>query len=124
MALILQIALGGAMGAVGRYGLGLGATRLMGAGFPFGTLIINILGSFAMGVAFVLLMEKGDSRYAPFFMTGLLGGFTTFSAFSLDVLKMVEQNHLPQAALYVCASVLVTICAVFVGVWLTRGLGA
>lgn len=122
MSVILQVALGGAIGAAGRYTVGLWSVRQFGAGFPTGTLIVNVLGSFIIGLVFVLMMERGAGRYAPFVITGVLGGFTTFSTFSLDVIKLFERNDFAQAALYVCASLVLSISAVFVGIWLARGL--
>ena len=80
---IIQVAIGGAIGAVGRYLTGVAAVRVMGHGYPWGTLTVNIVGSFLMGVLIIVLMGKdGGVRMAPLFMTGMLGGFTTFSAFS------------------------------------------
>lgn len=122
---ILQVALGGAIGATGRYLTGVAAVRVMGAGYPWGTLTVNVVGSFVMGVVFVLLMSKdGGMRIAPLLMTGMLGGFTTFSAFSLDALKMVERGQVGQAALYVVASVGLSLLAIFLGVMIARGIWA
>jgi len=84
MPVLVQIALGGALGATGRYVVVQLATRLTSAGFPVGTLTVNVLGSFAMGVAVIVLLGRDDpgaGRWAPLLMTGFLGGFTTFSAF-------------------------------------------
>ena len=80
----LSVALGGAIGATLRWLTGQLTLRAMGPGFPWGTVAVNLLGSFLMGVMVVVLAEKGGNRAAPFLMTGVLGGFTTFSAFSLD----------------------------------------
>ncbi|WHZ35547.1 fluoride efflux transporter CrcB [Sagittula sp. MA-2] len=117
---LLQVALGGALGASARYMTGLGMARLMGKGFPWGTLTVNIVGSFAMGVLVVVLAHLGGNRLAPLLMTGVLGGFTTFSAFSLDAVTLYERGQLGIAALYVGASVVVSIAALFAGLLLAR----
>ena len=111
--MLLQVAIGGAIGSVLRFG----ANSLAGA--PLATVIVNALGSFAMGVLFVML----PIRLAPLFMTGVLGGFTTFSAFSLDALRLYQSGQTAQAALYVAASVLLSLLAVAAGAALAqRGL--
>ncbi|UYV36349.1 fluoride efflux transporter CrcB [Rhodobacteraceae bacterium D3-12] len=122
---LLQVALGGALGASARYLTSVGAMRLMGPGFPWGTLAVNVIGSFLMGVLVVALAHKDASlRYAPFLMTGLLGGFTTFSAFSLDALTLYERGDLALAGLYVAASVLLSLAAIALALILTRGVYA
>ena len=111
---ILQAALGGAVGA---------ALRFVIAGavvFPLGTLVVNVVGSFLMGLAFVLLAERGLDRAIPFVMAGLLGGFTTFSAFSLDVLKLFEAGRIGAAGGYVAGSVLLSVLALLAAVALAR----
>ena len=85
---LIWIAVGGAFGAVARYIVGLFVV------FPFGTLTVNIFGSFVMGLLFIYLNYKGLDRWQPFLLIGLLGGFTTFSAFSLDTLKLYEDGRL------------------------------
>ena len=117
---LLQVALGGAIGASGRYLTGVAAVRLLGHGFPWGTLIVNVIGSFLMGVLVVVMAQKFGTRFAPFLMTGLLGGFTTFSAFSLDALTLYERGQTGLAAGYVLASVLLTLSAIFLGVLIAR----
>ena len=116
-----QVALGGAIGACLRYLSNVGAMRLFGPGFPYATLFVNILGSFVMGVLVVLLAHKGGMRAAPFLMTGILGGFTTFSAFSLDAFTIYERGQPGLAAAYVLGSVTLSILALSLGVLLTRG---
>lgn len=118
---IFQVALGGAIGASLRYMTGLMMARLLGKGFPWGTLTVNIVGSFLMGVLVVVLAQTGN-RYAPLLMTGLLGGFTTFSAFSLDVVTLYERGQVALAGGYVAASVTVSIAAMFAGLLLARSL--
>ena len=118
---LLQVALGGAVGAVARYLTGLGALRVFGAGFPVGTLAVNVLGSFLMGVLAVVLVQKSGARFSPLLMTGLLGGFTTFSAFSLDAVALWEKGAAGAAAIYVVASVLLSIAGLIAGLTLARG---
>ena len=117
---LLQVALGGAIGASGRYLTGIAAVRLLGHGFPWGTLIVNVVGSFLMGVLVVVMAQKFGTRFAPFLMTGLLGGFTTFSAFSLDALTLYERGQTGLAAGYVLASIGLTLSAIALGVLMTR----
>ncbi len=111
------VALGGALGSVARLGLSQGINRLLGDGFPYGILTVNVLGSFVMGVVTAFFMRKLEDNQAAqlFLTTGVLGGFTTFSAFSLDVLKLVNAGHMGSAASYVLASVGLSIAAVFAG---------
>ena len=107
------IALGGAIGSVLRY-------LMVGAiGAPWGVAAVNVLGSFVIGVLFVLIPREG---WQLFLMTGLLGGFTTFSAFSLDTLKLVEGGQPLLAIVYLLASVILSLIAVALGVALARGL--
>ncbi|MCT4555939.1 MAG: fluoride efflux transporter CrcB [Pelagimonas sp.] len=121
---LLQVAIGGALGASARYLTGLAAARLLGKGFPWGTIIVNILGSFAMGVLVVTLLHLSGNRYAPLLMTGLLGGFTTFSAFSLDAVTLYERGQITLALTYVAGSVLLSIAALAAGLILARSLAS
>ncbi|MGH1331168.1 MAG: fluoride efflux transporter CrcB [Paracoccaceae bacterium] len=118
---ILQVALGGALGASARFLTGQGLHRVFGSGLPFATLAVNLIGSFAMGVLIVLLAHKGGTRFSPFLLTGLLGGFTTFSAFSLDTLVLFERGQVGAAAGYVLVSVIGSLAAIFAGVAIARG---
>lgn len=123
MPVLLQIALGGAIGAVLRYVVAAQVGRLAGPGFPWGTFAVNALGCFVMGVVFVLVASRGEAgwaRAAPFLMPGLLGGFTTFSAFSLDALVLVEGGRPVLAAAYAAGTVLVCLAGVFGGAALAR----
>ncbi len=115
-----MVALGGAVGATGRYMTGLGAVRLFGHGFPWGTLVVNVGGSFLMGVLVVMLAHLGGTRLSPLLLTGLLGGFTTFSAFSLDAAVLYERGQVGAAAFYVAASVGLSLGALFLGLALAR----
>ncbi len=121
---LLQVALGGALGASLRYLTGVATLRLMGPGFPWGTLTVNVLGSFAMGVLVVTLAHLGGNRFAPLLMTGLLGGFTTFSAFSLDAVALYERGEVALAGGYVAASVVLSLAALFAGLLVARSLVA
>ena len=119
---VLQVALGGAVGATARYLTNTAVMRWVGPGFPYGTMIANIAGSFLMGVLFVTLAHKGGTRFAPFLMTGLLGGFTTFSAFSLDAYSLWERGEPVLAGAYVAASVVLSIAALIAGAMTMRGI--
>jgi len=121
---VLQVAIGGAVGAVGRYLTGLGAARVLGASYPWGTLTVNVVGSFIMGILFIVLATKGEMRLSPLLMTGMLGGFTTFSAFSLDALKLFEKGQIGLAAGYILATVVFSVLAVVLGVIVARGIWA
>lgn len=124
MAPLLQVALGGAIGASLRYLTGLGMTRLLGKGFPWGTLTVNFVGSFLMGVVVVVLASKLDNRYAPLLMTGFLGGFTTYSAFSLDAITLYERGQFGLAALYVFGTLALALGGVALGLSVARGVFA
>ncbi|WP_126978082.1 fluoride efflux transporter CrcB [Frigidibacter oleivorans] len=116
---LFQVALGGALGASARWLTGVAVLRLIGPGFPWATLLVNVLGSFLMGVL-VLVLAGWGNRYAPFAMTGLLGGFTTFSAFSLDTVTLWERGQPELALAYVAASVLLSLSALAAGLVLAR----
>ena len=108
---VIQVALGGAVGASLRYGANLGIGRLLGAAFPWPTLAVNVIGSALMGGLMVLLAHRGQQQLAPFLMTGILGGFTTFSAFSMDTISLAQRGETALAAGYVLASVLFSLAA-------------
>ena len=110
----LFIALGGALGAVLRYVIAAAVV------FPLGTLTVNVLGSFLMGLAFVWVSTRSAGQWPLFVMTGFLGGFTTFSAFSLDVLKLFEAEKYIYAGSYILASIIFSILAIFAGIFLTK----
>lgn len=115
---VLLVAVGGAVGAVARYGVGLGAARLFGLAFPWGTLAVNIVGGLAMGLlAAKTAPEQEALRLA--LGVGVLGDFTTFSAFSLETVRLME--HQPGLAmLYAAASVVLSVGACWVGLSLGR----
>jgi CrcB protein len=116
----IAVGFGGALGAMARYGVGIGAVRAFGHGFPVGVLSVNIVGSFLMGVFFVLAAQRGLTAWSPFVMTDFLGGFTTFSAFSLEAVTLYERGAVAQAGLYVALSVALSIGGLVLGIWLTR----
>lgn len=111
---LTQVAVGGVIGSALRF------VTVAFLGAPLAVLAVNVVGCFAMGVAFVVL----SARLSPFVMTGVLGGFTTFSAFSLDALKLWEAGQIGQAALYVAGSVVLSLGAVALGATLARGVWA
>lgn len=119
---LLLVALGGAIGASLRHVSGIAALRLMGTAFPWGTLFVNVFGSLVMGFFIAWLTKRtGTSNELRLFMaTGILGGFTTFSAFSLDVANMVERGAITSAISYILASVVISLAAVFIGLWFGR----
>ena len=112
---------GGGIGAGIRHLTNMGALRLVGPNFPWGTMAINIVGSFAMGLFIAMLMRRGGSNELRLFVaTGILGGFTTFSAFSLDFATLWERGATLPAFGYALASVVGAIIALFLGLWLAR----
>lgn len=116
------VALGGAAGAVLRYLTGVGMLRLFGmTEFPLAIIFVNVLGSFLMGVFVVAAAHKGLTYLSPFVMTGFLGGFTTFSAFSLETITLFERGATGQAALYVTLSVALSIAGLVLGLMVARG---
>ncbi len=116
---ILLIAVAGAFGALARYGL---VNLIGGRLFPWGTLAVNILGSCLMGVLYVLIMEKSvlPPAMKPLLMTGFLGAFTTFSAFSLEAWELLDRGEPVQAMIYIGSSVLFCILALGFGVFVAR----
>ena len=119
---LVQVALGGAVGASALYLTSVAAMRAFGVGFPWGTIAVNVVGSFLMGALVVFLAHKEATHFAPFLMTGVLGGFTTFSAFSLDVMTLFERGDTGVAAAYALATVVLSLAAVVAGMAMLRGL--
>ncbi len=117
---LILVALGGAAGSVARFLTATAFARVTGG--PWGTLTVNVVGSFAIGVLYILLAQR--TQIAPLLVAGFLGGFTTFSAFSLDALKLWEAGQGAQAALYVMASVTLSLAAVATGAALARSIAA
>ncbi len=122
MKLVLLVAAGGAIGAIGRYLVGIGAVRLLGFGFPWGTVIVNVVGSLLMGILIevVTLRYAGSPALRTFLAVGMLGSFTTFSAFSLDFAVLMERREHVAALFYLTASVLFSILALFAGLSIAR----
>ena len=118
---LLLVVVGGGIGAGIRHLTNMGALRLAGPNFPWGTMAINIVGSFAMGLFIAVLARRGGSNELRLFVaTGILGGFTTFSAFSLDFATLWERGATLPALAYALASVIGAIIALFLGLWLAR----
>lgn len=125
MQTLFLVAVGGATGAVARYLLGLQAMRSLGGAWPYGTLAANILGGLLMGVLAGVLSLRGGAdqeKWRLLLGVGVLGGFTTFSAYSLEVALMIERRAYGQAALYSLGSVVLSILALFAGLILMRRL--
>ncbi|MGP1395285.1 MAG: fluoride efflux transporter CrcB [Inquilinaceae bacterium] len=122
--MVLAVALGGALGALARYGVMVGATRLVGIGFPWGTLAVNVVGSVAMGllVEVMALVWSPGPEVRAFLVVGVLGAFTTFSTFSLDVVVLAQRGEAWAAAAYVAASLILCIGGLIAGLRLARAL--
>jgi fluoride exporter len=120
----LIVGAGGAFGAMARQAVNILAVRFIGTGFPWGTLIVNVIGSFIMGVIAGWLAKRGaasDHAMRLFLLTGILGGFTTFSAFSLEAVNLWQRGTSVEASAYVAASVVLAIMALIAGLALSRG---
>jgi CrcB protein len=122
--IILWVALGGAMGAAARYSVNVWSGRTLGTAFPWHTLAVNIIGCFAMGLMVELMALKFNvgNETRAFLTTGVLGGFTTFSAFSLDFALLVERKSYGLAGAYAAGSMILSLAAVFAGLYLVRAL--
>ena len=124
MKALLAVAGGGALGAVARYLVYIAAGRLLGADFPYGTLIVNVAGSLVMGalVEIMALAWSTSNEMRLFLIVGFLGAFTTFSTFSLDFALLYERGRFLLCAVYVMASVVCSVGALFLGMWIFRRL--
>ncbi|MBN9597221.1 MAG: fluoride efflux transporter CrcB [Afipia sp.] len=122
--LIAAVALGGAIGSVARYLVGIGSGRLFGMAFPWGTLIINVTGSFLIGAFIGLFATRWDlSQTARVFLTiGICGGYTTFSTFSLDTFYLIERGEMLSSAAYMIASVVLSVAALIAAIHLVRSI--
>ncbi|NQY25608.1 MAG: fluoride efflux transporter CrcB [Piscirickettsiaceae bacterium] len=121
---LLAIAGGGALGAVLRFGMSSNIYRLLGRDFPYGTLAVNVLGSFLMGIFFILIIERGmlSAEWRAVIMIGFLGAFTTFSTFSIETLTLLESGELSRAALNIFLSVALCLVATWLGLVMGRQL--
>jgi CrcB protein len=119
---LLLIAVGGAVGAVLRYGASISVYSLLGRGFPYGTLFVNVSGSLLMGILSVLMLERFDigPEWRAAILVGVLGSFTTFSTFSIETLNLLEQGDLMRAMANIVLSVLICLVAVWFGVLIGR----
>lgn len=118
----LAVAMGGALGSMARYALSTWIFQASSHKFPYATLTVNVLGSFVMGVLFVIIVEKAalPSEMRSLLMIGFIGAFTTFSTFSLDALGLWQNGHLFMALLYTLATVILCLIAISSAIWLTR----
>ena len=121
---IMYIAVGGAVGAVMRYLVSTGIHSVLGRGFPYGTLTVNVLGSFMMGFLFIYLIERSSlgPEWRALIMIGFLGAFTTFSTFSIETLNLIESGAMARAFANILVSVITCIMATWLGVILGRQL--
>ena len=122
MRLLLYAAAGGAIGTAARHLVNVGFGRWLGPGFPWATLFVNVVGGFLMGALIEALALRFDAsvELRTFLATGILGGFTTFSAFSMDAVLLMQRGETAMAALYIGASVALSILALLAGLWLMR----
>lgn len=120
----LIVFLGAGIGGALRHGVNLAAARLIGTSFPYGTFTVNVVGSLAMALIaeFFALRSGLSQEWRLFLTTGLLGGFTTFSTFSLDAMMLWERGEVLTAVFYVALSLVVSLAAFFFGLWLVRAL--
>jgi CrcB protein len=122
--LLLAIAIGGAAGSVGRYLLATAVTQVAGAGWPWGTLTVNVIGGLAIGLIaeMLVLRWQGGPELRAFLVTGILGGFTTFSAFSLEAVALIARDAWSAALAYVAVSVVLSLAATALGIAMARWL--
>lgn len=123
---VLLVFIGGGIGAALRHGANIASARALGLSFPWGTLVVNVVGSTVMGLLaawFAFRADAGVSQHARLFLTtGILGGFTTFSAFSLDAALLWERGQAFAAAGYVVGSVILSLAGLFAGLWVVRAI--
>ena len=122
MITMIAIAFGGALGALARYSVGIGAAALLGPGFPLATLLVNVLGSFTIGLCYVFFVESADNSgvLRAFIMVGFLGAFTTFSTFSVETLQLLESGQLAKSLLNVASNVAFCLLACWMGLSIAR----
>lgn len=119
---LLMIALGGACGALSRYTCGIIVTKILGSGFPYGTLFVNCFGSFIMGIAVTAFAHKNSliSPAAIFLMVGFLGAFTTYSSFALDTMNLIYSSQIYLAVINILSNALLSVGFVILGMMLTN----
>ena len=124
MKTFLFVALGGAVGASARYAVGMLVLHFSGGQFPWSTFVVNVAGSFLLGVlaAFLAFSWSPSAELRAFLVVGVLGGFTTFSAFSLDVLLLAERSRIDLSAIYVFGTLVLSVGGLFAGLRLTRAI--
>lgn len=121
---IVLVAIGGAIGSVARYLVGVWGVKLAGPNFPWGTITVNVVGAFLIGLMVEMVARRFDasSEVRVFIVTGIIGGFTTWSSFTLDAVVLFERGDLGLAAVYMLASLVVSFAAIFAGLALGRAL--
>jgi CrcB protein len=122
MGTLVAIAVGGALGSLARHGLTIYFEYLLGEDFPYGIFVANIVGSLAIGVLFVLLVERAmaPEMWRTFLMVGFLGAFTTFSTFSLQSIGLIQDGRMIAAGTYILGSVVLSLCFAWLGMVTTR----
>ena len=118
----LAVAIGGALGSVARYALSSWIFDITSHKFPYATLIVNVAGSFVMGILFVVVVERAalPAEMRSLLMIGFIGAFTTFSAFSLDALGLWQNGHVLMSVIYMITTVILCLIAIGTAIWLTR----
>lgn len=118
----LAVAIGGALGSVARYALSSWIFDITSHKFPYATLIVNVAGSFVMGILFVVIVERAvlPAEMRSLLMIGFIGAFTTFSAFSLDALGLWQNGHVLMSVIYMITTVILCLVAISTAIWLTR----
>ena len=118
----LAVAIGGALGSVARYALSGWIFDITSHKFPYATLIVNVAGSFVMGILFVVVVERAalPAEMRSLLMIGFIGAFTTFSAFSLDALGLWQNGHVLMSVIYMITTVILCLVAISTAIWLTR----
>jgi len=122
MTTLIQIGIGGAIGAILRYLVNISSTHLLGISFPYGTLFVNVVGSLLMGILVTYFMNNDQiaERFSPLIITGFLGGFTTFSAFSNDTWQLLNHSKIEWTLMYVFGSIILSFGALILGIFIVK----